>query len=140
MNAEIYLLQIIASEQKIEDKMDEIKRLEALADNISPHLSEVKVKSTPNPHRAQEVWARIADMQSELLSDIDDLIDLKKEVKKTLEKLPPSEYDVLYRFYVIRQSIQLIATKTHYSRPTIYKIKQRGIEMLQKILDEAERV
>lgn len=120
--------------------MDEIKRLEALADNISPHLSEVKVKSTPNPHRAQEVWARIADMQSELLSDIDDLIDLKKEVKKTLEKLPPSEYDVLYRFYVIRQSIQLIATKTHYSRPTIYKIKQRGIEMLQKILDEAERV
>ncbi len=140
MNAEIYLLQIIASEQKIEDKMDEIKRLEALADNISPHLSEVKVKSTPNPHRAQEVWARIADMQSELLSDIDDLIDLKKEVKRTLEKLPPSEYDVLYRFYVIRQSIQLIATKTHYSRPTIYKIKQRGIEMLQKILDEAERV
>lgn len=140
MNAEIYLLQIIASEQKIEDKMDEIKRLEALADNISPHLSEVKVKSTPNPHRAQEVWARIADMQNELLSDIDDLIDLKKEVKKTLEKLPPSEYDVLYRFYVIRQSIQLISTKTHYSRPTIYKIKQRGIEMLQKILDEAERV
>lgn len=140
MKAELYLLQIIASEQKIEDKMDEIKRLEALADNISPHLSEVKVKSTPNPHRAQEVWARIADMQSELLSDIDDLIDLKKEVKKTLEKLPPSEYDVLYRFYVIRQSIQLIASKTHYSRPTIYKIKQRGLEMLQKILDEDKRV
>jgi DNA-directed RNA polymerase specialized sigma24 family protein len=139
LNAEIYLLQIIASEQKIEDKMDEIKRLEALADNISPHLSEVKVKSTPNPHRAQEVWARIADMQNELLSDIDDLIDLKKEVKKTLEKLPPSEYDVLYRFYVIRQSIQLIATKTHYSRQTIYRIKQRGVEMIQKILDEDKR-
>ena len=120
--------------------MDEIQRLETIADNISPHLSEVKVKSTPNPHRAQEVWARIADMQSELLSDIDDLIDLKKEVKKTLEKLPPSEYDVLHRIYVLRQSVQLVAKKTNYSRPSIYKIRKRGLEMLQKILDEGKRV
>ena len=139
MKAERYLLQIAEAEQKIEDNVAEIQRLEALADNISPHLSEVKVKSTPNPHRAQEVWARIADMQNELLSDIDDLIDLKKEVKTTLEKLPPSEYDVLYRHYVLRQPIQLIATKTHYSRPTVYRIKQRGIDMLQKILDECKR-
>ena len=124
----------------IEDKMDEIQRLEALADNISPHLSEVKVQSTPNPHRAQEVWARLADLQSELLSEIDDLVDLKKEVKKTLEKLPPREYDVLHRIYVLRQPVNLVAYKTHYSRPTIYKIKDRGLEMLQKILDEGKRV
>lgn len=140
MKAELYLLQIQMIEQKIEDNIAEIQRLEAMADNISPHLSEVKVQSTPNPHRAQEVWARLADMQNELLDEIDGLVDLKKEVKQTLAKLPPSEYDVLHRIYVLRQPIQLIARKTNYSRPTIYKIKVRGLEMLQKILDSGERV
>lgn len=140
MNAEQYLLQITEAEQKIEDNIAEIQRLETMADNISPHLSEVKVQSTPNPHRAQEVWARLIDLQNELLDEIDALTDLQKEVKQTLGKLPPSEYDVLHRIYVLRQSIQLIATKTHYSRPTIYKIKDRGLAMLQKILDDAERV
>ena len=139
MKAEHYLLQITEAEQKIEDNIAEIQRLESMANNISPHLSEVKVKSTPNPHRAQEVWARLIDLQNELLDEIDALTDLQKEVKQTLRKLPPSEYDVLHRIYVLKQSIQLIATKTHYSRPTIYRIKQRGLEMLQKILDDGER-
>ena len=140
MNAENYLLQIRASEQIIEDIVSEIQRLEALADNISPHLSEVKVKSTPNPHRAQEVWAKIVDLQNTMLDEIESLTDLKMEVRQTLKKLPPSEYDVLYRIYVLGQSVQLVASKTNYSRPTVYKIRDRGIAMLQKILDEGERV
>ena len=140
MKAELYLIQIRMSERKIENKIAEIQRLETMADNISPHLSEVKVSSTPDPHRAQEVWSRLVDAQDELINEVDALTDLKKEVTRTLEKLPPSEYDVLHRIYVRGQSVQKVADETHYSRPTVYKIKSRGIEMLQKILDSDERV
>ena len=140
MKAEDYLSQIGDAERKIENKLAELQRLEAMAENISPNLSEVNVTSTHNPQRLQGVWTQLVYLQNELLDDVVSLTDLKKEVTRTLEQLPPSEYDVLHRIYVLGHSIKYIAIEMHYSRPTIYKFKDKGIANLQKILDEREIV
>ena len=123
MNAIEYLEKIDACESRIENKIAEIQRLEALATNISPHLSEVKVASTPNPHRLQDVWNRLMDVRAELLDEVDELISLRAEVVKTLEALPRIEYDVLYKLYISHYSVQRVADITHYSRqaPPIIK-------------------
>jgi DNA-directed RNA polymerase specialized sigma24 family protein len=140
LKAEEYLLQIGDAERKIENKIAELQRIEAMAENISPKISEVSVTSTHNPHRLQDVWTRLVCSQNELLDDIVSLTDLKAEVTRTLEKLPREEYDVLYRIYILGQSVEHIAIEMHYSRPTIYKYKDKGLTDLQKILDEHERV
>jgi hypothetical protein len=135
MEAETYLKQIEECQYRIENKTEEIQRLEALANDISPHLSKIKVQSTPNPHKAQEVWVRLIDARDELFEEVDRLIDLKTEVTKTLELLPAEQYDVLFNLYVLLKSVQRIADEKHYTRQAIYYIKDQGIEKLQKILD-----
>ena len=135
MKAEKYLEQIEYAECRISNKISEIQRLETMAVNISPHLSEIKVSSTPNPHRAQEVWDRLIDARNELFEEVESLLVLKREIVHKLEQLPHQEYDVLYKLYVLMQSSQNIADEEHYSRQSIYRYKRSGLEKLQKMLD-----
>ena len=139
MRAETYLKQIEESECRIGNKIAEIQRLEALADNISPHLAEVKVSSTPNPFRAQEVWSRLIDARDELFDEVNELLDLKLEITRTLEMLPAEEYDVLFNIYVLLKPVQQVADDKHYTRQAIYYTRDRGLEELQKILDNREK-
>ena len=135
MKAEDFLEQVDACESRIENKITDIQRLEALATNISSHLSEVKVSSTPNPQRMQEVWTRLIEAQAELMDEVDRLIALKIEFVNILEKLPRIEYDVLYKIYISHYSVQQVAEMKNYTRQGIYDIKDRALEKLQKILD-----
>lgn len=135
MKAEKYLEQIEINECRISNKISEIQRLETMAVNISPHLSEIKVSTTPNPHRAQEVWDRLIDARNELFEEVENLLVLKREIINKLEQLPHQEYDVLYKLYVLMQSSQNIADEEHYSRQSIYRYKRSGLEKLQKMLD-----
>lgn len=139
MRAETYLKQIEENECRIDNKISEIQRLEALAEDISPHLAEVKVSSTPNPHRAQEVWDRLIDARDELFEEVNDLLDLKIEVRRMLEKLPPEYYDVLFNLYVLQKPVQRVADERHYTRQAIYYTRDRGLEELQKILDSEQK-
>lgn len=135
MKATDYLEQIDAYESKIENKIAEIQRLEALATNISPHLSDAKVSSTLNPHRIQDVWVRLMEARAELLEEVDELVTLRTEIIKTLELLPRVEYDVLYKIYISHYTVQQVADKNNYTRQAIYDIKERGLEKLQNVLD-----
>lgn len=139
MRAETYLKQIEESECRIENKIAEIQRLEALAGDISPHLAEIKVSSTPNPHRAQEVWSRLIDARDELFDEVDGLLDLKLEITRMLERLPVEDYDVLFNIYVLLKPVQRVADEKRYTRQAIYYIRDRGLEELQKILDSGEK-
>lgn len=139
MRAEAYLKQIEECECRIENKTAEIQRLETLANDISPHLSKVKVSSTPNPHKAQEVWARLIDARDELFDEVDRLICIKADVLRTLELLPAEYYDILFNLYVLLKSIQKVADEKHYTRQAIYYTRDRGLEELQKILDFREK-
>lgn len=135
MEAETYLKQIEECQYRIENATEEIQRLEALANDISPHLSKVKVQTTPDPQKAQKVWVRLIAAKDSLLDEVDELLDLKTEVTTTLKLLPAEQYDVLYKLYVLQQPVQTVADKKHYTRQAIYYIKDQGIEKLQKILD-----
>ena len=140
MRAEFFLERIEECESRIDNKIDEIRRLEALAEDITSHLSEVKTSASPNPFRAQDVWVKLMQVRDELFDEVDDLIDTKAEVIKQIEKLPPLEYDVLYKIYVSLHTVQEVADAKNYTREGIYCIKRRAIEKLQKILDSDERV
>lgn len=135
MTADLYLRQLELNKLRIESKIAEVQRLETLALDISPHLTDIKVQASSIPQRAQEVWVRLIDAKDELLREIENLIDLEMEINRNLEKLPPLEYDVLHRIYIRNQSLQEVADQKNYTRQAVYKIKKKGLENLQKIIN-----
>lgn len=138
MTAERYLEQIGSCKIRIKNKMEEIQELQDIAENISPHLSDMRVQSTPDPHRAQEVWAKLADARLELIREILELLRLKESVLHNLEKVGGREYDVLHAIYVLGHSVQRVADDMNYCRQNIYFIKKGGLSKLQKIIDSGK--
>lgn len=136
MTAERYLQQIAICKVRIKNKVDEIQQLQDISENISPHISDMRVQSTPDPHRAQEVWSRLADAKLELIREVLELLILKESVIHNLEKLDGREYDVLHGIYVLGLSVQKVADRLYYCRKTVYNIKDSGLAKLQKIIDE----
>ena len=135
MKAEETLLQISDLECKIENRLEEIKRLETMTENISPNLSQVSVTSTHDPHRLQGIITRLVAEIDELTSEVDEMIKLKKELTEILETLQTEHYDILFNLYVLRKPVQQIADEKHYTRQAIYYTRDRGLEELQKILN-----
>ncbi len=135
INSEEFLLQAKKYDVVIANKLDEIRRLEALADNISPILTDIKVASSHDPRRIQKAWDRVMCARDELAIEVDAALRAKKKVTDALEKLSSLEYDVLYRIYISHFSLQKVADDLHYTRQAVYAIKQRGLEHLQNILD-----
>ncbi len=60
---------------------------------------------------------------------------LLREVTETLALLPPREYETLHLAYVSGLTEEAIAEKTHYSTRQVQRIKRRGLELVQEILD-----
>lgn len=135
MNAEESLLKIGDIECKIVNTLEEIKRLEAMAEKITPTLSQVSVTSTHDPHRLQGVWTRLVAEKDKLTNEVDEMIKTKNELKEILKNLHSEHYDILFNLYVLRKTVQQIADEKHYTRQAIYYNRDRGLEELQKILD-----
>lgn len=84
MTAKEYLGQAYRIDQRINSKMEQIASLNLLARKATTVFSDMPGNSTRNIHRMEDVIIKIVDMESEINADIDRLVDLKKEISKTV--------------------------------------------------------
>lgn len=64
------------------------------------------------------------------------LLDFKKAVITALEQLPANEYGVLHRCYIRHMTNEEIAEDMGYSTVHVWRIKKKGLEILQDIIDK----
>jgi hypothetical protein len=80
---------------------------------------------------------RCVDMEAEIDSLVDKLIDTKKEVLQTIERLDsPTEYDVLHRRYVQFQSLQEVADRYKKDYGWATTVHGRALKHVQELLDK----
>lgn len=64
------------------------------------------------------------------------LLEYKKAVITAIEKLPAKQYGVLHRYYIRNMTNEEIAEEMGYSTVQIWRIKKKGLENLQDIIDK----
>lgn len=139
MRAVVYLERIQDLDElidaKILEKEDLLERATSMAPNMDgmPHAPGVSDKvgngATRLAAKAEEI-NRLTDM----------LIDYRDEALALLEQLPPLEYRVLHRFYVMYWTMDKIAQDmpSPRSERQCHRIKCKGLKHLQAMLDERE--
>jgi DNA-directed RNA polymerase specialized sigma subunit len=68
---------------------------------------------------------------------IDVLVDLRDEIKAQIRTLPDNECDVLFRYYVLNQTLTSIAEERYQSVDWIKKLKWRGVSKMTVVQSEA---
>lgn len=149
MNAYEYLEQVKKADARIDAKQAEEKELWLLATSMSqandgmPHGSGVSDK-------VGNIVAKIVEAQQRTTEEIDRYIDIRDNVIRHIEMLPPKQYEVLHWLYVRKRDCRRPNQSWYYTwrevaenlgctEQSISNRKKRAVKNLQKILDSEKK-
>lgn len=132
MQAEKYLEQIKKIDAIISNKLKEYKRWVDVADGMGGFSVGDRVLSSRNLHKGSDAIAEYIDIESE----INALKARKKAILDTIQQLPYTEYEILYKIYVEGYMLKELPSQFDRSYDWVRMKKRKALEMLQDILDQ----
>lgn len=137
MKAQSYLKQIEHLETMIQNKMLEKEQWRDIALGVTAKYEGERVQSSGNQQKMSEALDRLVDIEREIDSIIDKLVDTRLDIIKTIELLRPNEYKVLHMLYIQNKSFKEVAAACGKSHSWATSIHGIALANLQKILDNS---
>ena len=139
MDAKTFLSQVKKLEFMIQNKLLEKKRWKEIALGITANMDGERVQSSGGKSKMADAIEKCVDMEAEIDSLVDKLIDTKKDVIKTIESLDSTcEYQVVHLKYIQDKTFEEIADEMNRSYTAITTIHGRALVSVQKILTSKE--
>ena len=139
MTAKEYLGQAFHLDQHINIKLQRIESLRTLTQKTTASYGGETVSHTRNVHSLQDVIVHLIEAEQDLNRQIDELIDLKTEIGKTIDKVRNETYRlILEKRYLCFMQWEQIAADMNYSRRWILEKHKRALMTVDKILAEKE--
>lgn len=137
MEAKEFLKQPERLDLRIKNKLIEKQQWKDIALGITANMDGERVQSSSNSKsKMAEAIIKCVDMEAEIDSLIDELIDTKKNVIQTIEQLDSAtEYNVLHMRYIQYLSLQEIADKYNRDYGWVTTTHGRALKSVQEILD-----
>ena len=136
IEAKNYLLQVERLDSRIDNKLIERQQWRDIALGITANIGGERVQSSGSQQKMSEAIEKCLDMENEIDSLIDELIETKKKVIDTIEKIySPTEYKILHMRYIQHISLKEIAIKLNREYSWVTTTHGRALKSVQKILD-----
>jgi len=131
MTAKEYLNQAYGLDRRIDSKLEQLSALKDMATKTTSVMSDDVVSHTRNVHSMQDVIAKIIDMQAEINADIDQLVDLKREIMQVVKAVQNPEHQTLLELrYLCFKSWEDVAEELGYNVRHIYRLHDEAVEQI----------
>lgn len=135
-DAQMWLERVEMMDSIIQNKLVEQKQWKDIALGITANMGGERVQSSGSKSKMADALDKCMDMEDEINAQVDRLIDTKREVVATIEKLDsPMEYNVLHLRYIQYKSLQEIADKYKKEYGWATTTHGRALAHVQEILD-----
>lgn len=135
-DAKNYLLQVERIDVRIQNKLIERQQWRDIALGITASVGGERVQATSSQQKMADAIEKCVDMETEIDALVDNLIETKKDVIATIEKLDnPTEYDILHKRYIQFIPLQEIADIYGREYTTITTTHGRALKKVQFILN-----
>ena len=132
MIAKQYLGQAYRLDQRINSKIEQVSSLNELANKCTSTISDMPRSSTPNISRMEDTIIKIIDFQNEINTDIDRLVDIKREIVKIIKAVGNSECQTLLELrYLCFKTWEQIAVDMGYTIDNVYRIHRKALEIVE---------
>ena len=129
MTPKEYLNQAYWLDRRIDSKLEQLSALRDTATKTTAVMDGEVVSHTRNVHSLQDVIAKIIDMQEEINSDIDALVDLKRDIMRTIKGIENPEYQTLLELrYLCFKRWEEISVVMNYNLRHIYRLHDEALE------------
>ena len=135
MTAKEYLGQAYRLDQRINSNLEQVTSLRDLATKATSTLSDVAPSGTRNVHRMEDIIVKIVDLENEINRDIDNLVDLKREMVSVIKAVTDPEYQTILELrYLCFKSWEQIAVELRYSIHHLYKLHNAALEVCEQLM------
>lgn len=136
MDAKTFLSQVKKLDLQIKNKLIEKQQWKDIALGITANMDGERVQSSGGKSKMADAIEKCVDMEAEIDSLVDKLIDTKKEVVQTIERLDsPTEYDLLHKKYIQFMTFEEIAECYGREYTTITTAHGRALKNVQALLE-----
>lgn len=136
-----YLNQAYRIDQRINSKLEQVQSLRELASKATATLSDDRPKETRNFQRMEDIICKILDLESEINSDIDKLVDLKREIVKLIKSIPNTEHQTIFELrYLCFKTWEQIAVEMGYSLRWVHIVHSKALNELDKQFVDKELI
>ena len=129
MTAKEYLSQARFLDTRINAKIQQVAALNDLATNASATLNGMPHSPNRGGSKMADIVVKIVDLQHEINSDIDELVDLKQEITRRIKLIPNTEFQlILEKRYLCFMPWEKIAVDMDYSIQHIYRLHEWALQ------------
>lgn len=141
MKAMQYLKEIKRIDAKIDAKLEELERLNALITKTTVAMGGERVQTSGNPTKMENAVTKAVDLKDEINAEIDRLIDYKAEAIALIDSVCDAEcIRLLHSRYLQYKTWETMAVEMGYTYQWVSGgLHQRALSQLQKALDERSR-
>lgn len=133
--AQIYLERVKGLDTKIKNKLIEQQQWKDIALSITANMEGERVQSSGSKSKLENAMVKCVDMDTEIDSLVDQLIDTKKEVIQTIEQVyNPTWYKLLHEKYIQHKRLDEIADDCNKSYDWAKVNHGRALRVVEKIL------
>lgn len=137
MDAKSYLQQVEMLDVKIANKLIEKQQWKDIALGVTASVGGERVQSSGSQQKMANAIIKCVDIDAEIDSLIDELVNTKKDVVATIEKLrSPTEYRILHMRYIQHISLTDIADIMNKEYTWVTTTHGRAMKNVQNILDK----
>lgn len=123
-----YLSQARYLDMRIDSKIQQITSLNELATKCTATLTGMPRKPNHGTSTMADAVAKIVDLQAEINRDIEELVDLKKEITGVIKSVSNPEYQtVLEKRYLCFLSWEQISVDMNYSMQYTFRMHDRAL-------------
>lgn len=134
--AQMFLEQPEKLDAMVKCKLIEKEQLRELALGITASMDGERVQSSGAKSKMANAVERLVDAEAEIDSLVDELIDTKKKVIQTIERLDSAtEYKLLHLRYIQYVPLKNIADEWNVEYTTITTTHGRALKNVQRILE-----
>ena len=118
-------------DQRIDSKIEQVGSLRSLATKATSVLSDMKVQTSHDGRRMEDLVVKIVDLEREINGDIDELIDLKREIMDAIKTVDSPDMQLLLeKRYLLFLSWEQIAKDMEYSTDHVYRLHRDALKKI----------
>lgn len=134
LSAKDYLSQAYRIDQRINSKLEQVQSLRDLTSKATATLSDMPRSASPNLQRMEDVIAKMVDLESEINTDLKNLMDLKHEVVTIVKCVESLELQTLLELrYLCFKTWEQIAVDMRFDLRWIHRLHNRALAEVDAI-------
>ena len=135
MTAKEYLSQVFYIDQRINCKLEQVLQLRESATKATATLSDMPRNPSPDLQQMESRVVKIVDLEREINAEIDELVDLKRDIRELIAQIRKPEYRTLLELrYLGNRTWDAIAEEMGFEPRTIYRFHSNALRVVERLM------